>query len=138
MLMFRALTIPLLALRRFIQTLPITTRRTGRGRSVIIPVAPTIRPSATLRWFSIPPPAVGLLSCLLNEFLKEHQKVAAQDSKSQQQDATISQLKSLAAEQQKEIKTLTAGLKAQADQIQKVSAQLAVDRPSPRLVSLGQ
>ena len=60
---------------------------------------------------------------LLNEFLKEHRKV-------QQQEATITQIKSNAerqeaiiAEQQQEIKALTASLKEQALQIQKVSGQ---------------
>ena len=60
---------------------------------------------------------------LLNEFLKEHRKV-------QQQEATITQIKSNAerqeaiiAEQQQEIKALTASLKEQASQIQKVSGQ---------------
>ena len=60
---------------------------------------------------------------LLNEFLKEHRKV-------EQQEATITQIKSNAerqeaiiAEQQQEIKALTASLKEQASQIQKVSGQ---------------
>src|SRR5213079_3357841 len=48
---------------------------------------------------------------LLNEFLKEHRK-------GQEQEATI-------AQQQKEIQALTAGLKEQALQIRKVSAELA-------------
>ena len=72
---------------------------------------------------------------LLNEFLKEHRKVEAQE-------ATITQLKqdfqSKLVEQQKQIKALTNGL-------QKVSAQLAaaspsrggleVDKPAPQMVS---
>jgi hypothetical protein len=64
---------------------------------------------------------------LLNEFLKEHRKV-------EQQEATITQLKStlaqqqkdfqaIAVHQQKEIETLTAGL-------QKVSAQVELKQPS--------
>jgi uncharacterized coiled-coil protein SlyX len=36
--------------------------------------------------------------------------------------------------QEGQIKTLTAGLKQQADQIQKVSAQLEMIRPTPRVV----
>jgi ABC-type hemin transport system substrate-binding protein len=63
---------------------------------------------------------------LLNEFLKEHQKV-------QGLEATIAQLKSRAgkqeaasAQQQKQIEALTAGL-------QKVSAQLEVNRPAPQV-----
>ena len=71
---------------------------------------------------------------LLNEFLKEHRKV-------QEQGATIAQLKSAAAKQeataalqQQEIKALTASLKEQASQIQKVSAQLEVSKPAPQMV----
>jgi len=57
---------------------------------------------------------------LLNEFLKVHRKVE--------------KLEATAVEQQKEIKTLTASLKEQALQIQKVSAQLAVSKPAPQMV----
>ena len=57
---------------------------------------------------------------LLNEFLKVHRKVE--------------KLEATAVEQQKEIKTLTASLKEQASQIQKVSAQLAVSKPAPQMV----
>ena len=72
---------------------------------------------------------------LLNEFLKEHKTVEAQH-------ATIGQLKSKAAkheatisELKKDIGVLTAQLKAQAAQIQKVSAQIEVSRPAPRVVA---
>ena len=61
---------------------------------------------------------------LLNEFLKEHRKVAAQDS-------TIAQLETKATRQEKEIAALTASVKEQSAQIQKVSAELAVSRPTP-------
>jgi len=61
---------------------------------------------------------------LLNEFLKEHRKV-------QEQDVTIAQLKkdfqATIARQQKQIEALTAGL-------QKVSAQVEMGRPGPRVV----
>jgi CRISPR/Cas system CSM-associated protein Csm4 (group 5 of RAMP superfamily) len=57
---------------------------------------------------------------LLNEFLKEHRKV-------EQQATTI-------AQQQTEIKALTASLKEQASQIQKVSAQLEMSKAAPQLV----
>jgi trimeric autotransporter adhesin len=53
---------------------------------------------------------------LLNEFLKAHRK-------GEEQDATISQLKTELAQQQKEIKALSA-------QIQKVSAQLELSKPA--------
>jgi predicted RNase H-like nuclease (RuvC/YqgF family) len=52
---------------------------------------------------------------LLNEFLKEHRKV-------KEQQATIQQLKTTAAQQQKQIEALTAT-------VQKVSDQLQVDKP---------
>jgi uncharacterized coiled-coil protein SlyX len=64
---------------------------------------------------------------LLNEFLKEHRKV-------QEQEATITQLKSTdakqeatIAQQQKQIEALTAGL-------QKVSAQVEMSRSAPQTV----
>jgi hypothetical protein len=82
---------------------------------------------------------------LLNEFLKEHRKVEQQGRKMQQQEASITQLKStmaqqqkesqsIAAQQQKEIQALTTSLKEQASQIQKVSAQIEMNRPSPQTV----
>src|SRR5437667_350367 len=64
---------------------------------------------------------------LLNEFLKEHRKVEQQATINQQQQTTIAELKS-------EIRAVTAILKEQAAQIQKVSAQLATDKSSARLV----
>jgi len=57
---------------------------------------------------------------LLNEFLKEHKKV-------EEQQASISQLKS-------EMQTMVAQLKEQAAQIQKVSAQLEVNKPAAQIV----
>jgi hypothetical protein len=59
-------------------------------------------------------------SMLLNEFLKEHKKV-------EEQQASISQLKS-------EMQTMLAQLKEQAAQIQKVSAQLEVREPAAKVV----
>ena len=55
---------------------------------------------------------------LLNEFLKEHKKV-------EQQQASISQLKS-------EMQTMVAQLKEQAAQIQKVSTQVEMSRPGSK------
>ena len=72
---------------------------------------------------------------LLNEFLKEHRKVEAQSSEIADLGITVAQQRSTDAEQQKEIKALTAALKEQAAQIQQVSEQLAVLRAKPRLVS---
>ena len=65
---------------------------------------------------------------LLNEFLKEHKKVEVQQ-------ASIADLKSTVALQQKEMQVLTAQLKEQAAQIQKVSAQLEASKPAPKVVA---
>ena len=71
---------------------------------------------------------------LLNEFLKEHKKV-------EEQQATIEQLKSNAAKQEatiselkKDMGVVTAGMKEQAAQIQKVSAEVEISKPAPRVV----
>ena len=78
---------------------------------------------------------------LLNEFLKEHCRV-------EEQQATISELKSTASRQQANIATheaavadlkkgmdvLTAQLKEQASQIQKVSARLELQKAAPQTV----
>jgi uncharacterized coiled-coil protein SlyX len=78
---------------------------------------------------------------LLNEFLKEHSKVEEQDRTVQEQKVAITQLKSAVtkqeatiAAQQKRMEVLTASLKEQASQIQKVSAQLELNKPAPRTV----
>ena len=72
---------------------------------------------------------------LLNEFLKEHRKM-------EKQETTISQLRSTVAQQQKDFQAtvaqLTARLDEQASQIQKVSAQLEVNRQTPQVVSNNQ
>jgi len=65
---------------------------------------------------------------LLNEFLKEHKRVESQQ-------ATIAELKSTVAHQQKGMETLTAQLKEQAAQIEKVSVQISVSNPAPQIVS---
>jgi len=64
---------------------------------------------------------------LLNEFLKEHRKVQKLEAIAAKQEVT-------AANQQKEIKALTATVQEQAAQIQKVSAQLEVSKPAPQMV----
>ena len=57
---------------------------------------------------------------LLNEFLKEHRKVQA--------------LEATVAQQRKGLDIVTAQLKEQATQIQKVSAQVEMCKPAPRMV----
>jgi len=64
---------------------------------------------------------------LLNEFLKAHRKV-------EEQEATITQLKSTVAQQQNGMEVFAATLKEQASQIQKVSAQVELNKPAPRTV----
>jgi hypothetical protein len=75
---------------------------------------------------------------LLNEFLKEHRKV-------QEQEATIADLRSAMArqrkdfettksQQQKQLQTLTAGLKEQAAQIQKVSDHVELSKTASQIV----
>jgi uncharacterized coiled-coil protein SlyX len=64
---------------------------------------------------------------LLNEFLKEHKRV-------DDQQATITELKSTVAQQQKGMEILIAQLKEQAAQIQNVSAQIGVSKPATRVV----
>ncbi len=78
---------------------------------------------------------------LLNEFLKEHRKVEQQQRKLEQEKTTIAQLKSAVAkqestatEQQKEIAALTTNLKEETAQIQKVSAQVKVNKSAPQIV----
>jgi trimeric autotransporter adhesin len=60
---------------------------------------------------------------LLNEFLKEHKKV-------EEQQATITELKSTVAQQQKGLQTVITRLEQQTAQIQKVSAQLEASKPA--------
>ena len=71
---------------------------------------------------------------LLNEFLKEHRKAETQQSKIENQEAIITELKSTQAQQQKGIAVLTAQLKEQAPQIQKVSARIELNKPAAQLV----
>jgi septal ring factor EnvC (AmiA/AmiB activator) len=65
---------------------------------------------------------------LLNEFIKEHKKV-------EEQQAGIADLKSTVASQHKEMQVLTAQLKEQAAQIQKVSVQLEASKPALKVVT---
>ena len=65
---------------------------------------------------------------LLNEFLKEHRKLEAQEHKIREQESSIARVKhdfeTLNAQQQKEMQLLGEQLKHQAAQIQRVSADL--------------
>ena len=70
----------------------------------------------------------GVNAMLLNEFLKEHRKV-------EEQQAAITELKSVVAQQQKQFE---ARLQQQDAKIQRVSAQLELNHPVTRTVSKNQ
>ena len=63
----------------------------------------------------------------MSQVLKQRQIVQELKATTERQAAVI-------ALQEGQIKALTAGLKQQADQIQQVSAQLEMIRPTPRVV----
>ena len=63
--------------------------------------------------------------------LNEYRKVEAQEQKTLEQEATIAKLKLMAAQQQKEIATLSAT-------VQKVSEQVELNRRAPQLVANNQ
>jgi uncharacterized coiled-coil protein SlyX len=75
---------------------------------------------------------------LLNEFLKQHRKMEEQERTITQLKSTVTKQETIAAQQEKEIKALTAGLKEQASQIQKVSAQVKISNPAPQMVDNDQ
>jgi hypothetical protein len=66
---------------------------------------------------------------LLNEFLKQHKAFLDEHRTVQGQGATIADLKN-------EIASLTATVKEQAAQIQKVSTRVELNRPAPQQVAL--
>jgi len=68
---------------------------------------------------------------LLNEFLKAHREVQEQKATIAQLKPTIEKQEATNAQQQKQIEALTAGL-------QKVSAQVEMGRPAPRVVVKNQ
>ena len=64
---------------------------------------------------------------LLNEFLKQHRRVQEQEATITQLKSTVAKQEATAAHQQTEIEALTAGL-------QKVSAQVQMSRSAPQIV----
>jgi uncharacterized coiled-coil protein SlyX len=72
---------------------------------------------------------------LLNEFLKEHRK-------NEEQEATIAELKSTVARQQKDSQAAAAHLQRQIEALtaglQRVSAQIEVSKPAPQVVNNNQ
>ena len=83
---------------------------------------------------------------LLNEFLKEHGKIAEQrhqidrlNSRVAKQEATIAQqqkeFQATTVREENEIRALTTTVKEQAAQIQKVSAQIGISKSGPQVVA---
>jgi hypothetical protein len=70
---------------------------------------------------------MSIYNMMLNEFLKEHKKVEAQNRRIQEQEATITQLK-------KEMETVVARLKEQDSKIQRVSDQIELSKDRPKVV----
>ncbi len=68
---------------------------------------------------------------LLNEFLKEHRKVQEQEATITQLKSTVAKQEATAAQHQKQIEVLTTGL-------QKASDQLELSRTTPRMVDNNQ
>ena len=71
---------------------------------------------------------------LLNEFLKEHKKVEEQQANITQLNSKMAKQEAVIAHQQKGMEVLTAKLKEQAAQIQKVSAQVEISKPATKVV----
>jgi uncharacterized coiled-coil protein SlyX len=71
---------------------------------------------------------------LLNEFLKQHKKVEDQEATISQIKSTVAKQEAIIAQQHKGMEILTASLKDQAAQIQKVRAQIQVTKPAPHVV----
>ena len=73
---------------------------------------------------------------LLNEFLKQHKKVEQQQTNITQLNSKLASQAAIIAQQQKGTEVLTAQLKEQAAQIQKVSTQLEMTKPATRTVAI--
>ena len=71
---------------------------------------------------------------LLNEFLKEHRKMQQQEETITQIKSTLAKQEAIIAQQQKEIRVVSASLKEQASRIEKVSAQFQASKPASKLV----
>jgi hypothetical protein len=71
---------------------------------------------------------------LLNEFLKEHQKVEEQQGRISEFNSRVARQEAMIARQAKAMELLAAQIKEQGAQIQKVSAQLEVGKPAAQMV----
>ncbi len=75
---------------------------------------------------------------LLNEFLKEHKKVEEQQINVTQLNSKLASQAAIIAQQQKGMEVIIAQLKEQATQIQKVSAQIELNKSAARTVASDQ
>jgi hypothetical protein len=79
---------------------------------------------------------------LLNEFLKEHKKVAELSSRLARQEVVIAQqhqeLRTTTTRQENEILALTASLKEQAAHLQSLSAQVEMNKSATKLADVGR
>ena len=79
---------------------------------------------------------------LLNEFLKEHRKVEEQACTNEQQERTISELRSALAQQQKDFACAIAQQQKEIEalnaSLHKVSRRLELMKPAPRVVANDQ
>ena len=75
---------------------------------------------------------------LLNEFLKEHKKVEEQQINITQLNSKLASQAAIIAQQQKGMEVIIAQLKEQATQIQKVSAQIELNKSAARTVASDQ
>src|SRR6266536_5039376 len=71
---------------------------------------------------------------LLNEFLKEHKKIDAQRTRIERQEATITGLKSVVAQQQKSFTKQEEKIQALTEGLQKVNAQIEATKTRPQVV----
>jgi uncharacterized coiled-coil protein SlyX len=71
---------------------------------------------------------------LLNEFLKQHHKMQEQEATITQLKSDVTEQKTTIARQQEGMDALAARLETQASQIQKVAAEVELNRPAPQVV----
>ena len=75
---------------------------------------------------------------VLNEFLKEHEKVEEQKRKLENQDARIHQQESIIAQLKANVETLIARVAEQNSKIQRVSDQVELDKAAPKLAAVDE
>ena len=75
---------------------------------------------------------------LLNEFLKEHNKVEEQNRKLESRDARIEQQEITIAQLKREVKMLVARVKQQDSKIQRVSDQVELNKAAPQLAAVDE